>query len=202
VNDIERAISDISDIRSRLAASTSFRGYAPEAVAVIALVSLAVMVAQMIWPERLAASSAQIALVWGIVLLASGLTVAVEAFSRSRLQHGGMAGAMLRGALRVAVPIGFVEAVLGICVLLFAPEAAWLLPGIWQMLVGVVAFSSYSTMPRGIHWPGAWYLVCGALVTVFAAMAGEITPLMAGGPFVPGHLVIAWLLYREGVQSE
>jgi len=202
VNDIERAISEISDIRSRLAASTRFRGYAPEAVAVIGLASLAIMLAQMEWPESLAANSAQIALVWGIVLVASGLTVQGEAISRTRRQHGGMARAMLRGAMLTAMPISFAGVVLGACVLLFAPEAAWLLPGTWQMLVGIVAFSSYSTMPRGIVWPAAWFVACGALVTAWAGLSGEITPWMAGGPFVPGYLAIAWLLHREGVRAE
>lgn len=202
MNDIERAISEISDIRSRLAASTRFHGYAPEAVAVLSFASLAIVLAQMTWPDRLAASSAQIALVWGIVLIAAGLTVAGEAISRSRQQHGGMARAMLRGAMLTALPINFAGLVLGASVLLFAPEVAWVLPGIWQMLNGVVAFSSYSSMPRGIAWPAVWFLGCGTLVTIAAGWAGEITPLMAGGPYVPGFLAIAWLLHRQGVQAE
>ena len=202
MNDIERAISDISDIRSRLAASTRFHGYAPEAVAVIGLLSLAVVLAQLAWPGVLARDSAQVAVVWGIVIFASGTTMAAEAITRSRRQHGGMAGAMLRGAMRVAVPVMAVNIVTGVSVLTFAPEVSWLLPGVWQMLVGIVAFASYSTMPRGIVWPAAWYLLCGAVVTIAAGAAQSVTPLMAGGPYVVGHLVIAWLLYREGVQSE
>jgi hypothetical protein len=198
MNDIERAISEISDIRSQLAASTRFHGYAPEAVAVIGLVSLGVMLAQIAWPAVLAANSAQIALVWGIVLLAGALTVAVEAISRSRRQHAGMAGAMLRGAMRVAAPVVLLGGIVGGCVLAFAPQTAWLLPGFWQMLAGIVAFASYTTMPRGIVWPGVWYLVCGALVMIGAGLRQDITPLMAGGPLVPGHLAIAWLLHREG----
>ncbi|MCX7865401.1 MAG: hypothetical protein N2423_10285 [Novosphingobium sp.] len=201
MNDIERAISEISDIRSRLAASTRFRGYAPEAVAVIGLVSLGVMLAQMVWPDLLGASSSEIALVWGAVLVASGLTMHGEAISRSRQQHGGMARAMLGGALRTALPIAFVGAVVGASVLLFAPDVAWLLPGFWQMLVGVAVFASYATMPRGIVWPALWLLGSGGLVTMLAAGYGEITPLMAGGPFVPGYLVIAWLLHRVGNQD-
>jgi hypothetical protein len=202
VNDIDRAISEISDIRTRLAASTSFRGYAPEAVALIGLLSLAVVLAQLAWPDTLARNSAQIAVVWGVVIVASGLTMAVEAITRSRSQHGGMAGAMLRGAMRIAVPVMFVNVVLGGCVLMFAPEVSWLLPGVWQMLVGIVAFASYPTMPRGIGWPAIWYLLCGAVVTFAAAAAQQVTPLMAGGPYVLGHLAIAWLLYKQGFESE
>lgn len=202
MDEIKKAISDISDIRSQLAASTRFRGYAPELVMTIGLVSLAVVVAQIAWPQSLASGDAQIALIWGGVLLANGLTVAVETIARSRRRHGGMAGAMLRSALLTAVPITCAGFILGVVVLISAPEAAWLLPGTWQMLVSVVAFSSHSTLPRKIVWPGVWYLLCGAGVTILAAQLGHVTPLMAGGPFVVGHLWIARILQGEEVQSD
>lgn len=198
MNDIEKAISDISDIRSRMAASTRFRGYAPEAVAVIGMVSLLVMAAQLAWPDRLAASDRQQVLVWGTVLLASGLTVGVEAIARSRHEHGGMAGSMLQGAMRIVVPVMLVSAAIALAVLAYAPEATRLLPGAWQMLIGVVAWASYPTMPRGIVWPALWYLGSGAGVMLLAGNAGALSPLLCGGPLVVGHLAIAWVLYREG----
>lgn len=201
MNDIERALSDISDIRSQLAASTRFRGYAPEAVAMIGLVSLAVMLAQIAWPDRLAASNAQQVLVWGAVLVASSITVVTEAITRSRRQHGGMAGAMMRGAFRIQMPTSAIGIVVAAVVYLRAPEALWIVPGLWQMLIGVVAFSSTTTLPRTIVWPALWYLLSGTAVMWLAGQDGQLTPLMTGGPLVAGHLAIAWILYREGVQS-
>jgi hypothetical protein len=202
VKDIERAISEISDIRSQLAASTRFRGYAPEAVAMIGFVSLGVMLAQIAWPDSLAASDSQQVLIWGAVLVASGLTMAGEAISRSRHQHGGMAGAMLKGAIRALLPICAVGVVVAAIVFLHAPEITWLLPGLWQMLVGVGVFASYSTMPRAIIWPALWFLVAGAAMMWLAGGKGHLTPLICGGPFVAGHLAIAWILYREGARIE
>ena len=201
MNDIERALSDISDIRSQLAASTRFRGYAPEAVAMIGLVSLAVMLAQLAWPGTLAATNVEQVVIWAAVLVTSGATVAAEAISRSQRQHGGMAGAMMRGALRTQLRICAIGVVVPIIIHLHAPEALWIVPGLWQMLIGVVAFASYTTLPRTIIWPAVWFLVSGAAVMWLAGQDGQLTPLITGGPFVAGHLAIAWILYREGVRS-
>lgn len=200
MNDVERALSEISDIRSRLAASTRFRGYAPEAVAVTGVLALAIMLTQALWPERFAASEVQLALVWGGVLLAGSLTIVIEAAGRSRRQHGAMAAEMLRSALRTIAPVSLVCLALGVAVLGRAPEAAWLLPGAWQMLTGVAAFASFATMPRGIAGPAAWYLVTGA-VAMAAGAGGALSPLVCGLPFVVGHLWIAWLLHKEGGET-
>ncbi|MCB2076291.1 MAG: hypothetical protein KDE55_01195 [Novosphingobium sp.] len=200
MNDVERALSEISDIRSRMAASTRFRGYAPEAVAISGLLSFVVMLAMMIWPERFAASDIQQALLWGAVMLAGSLTIFGEVIGRTRRQHGGMAEAMLRGAMRTVLPISLVCLVPALVVILHAPQVAWLLPGLWQMLIGVAAFASYSSMPRGIVWPASWYLLTGAAVTLVSASDNALSPLLCGIPFIVGHIWIAWLLHRQGPQ--
>lgn len=200
MNDIEKAIADISDIRTQLAASTKFRGYAPEVVALAGFASVLIVIAQAIWPQAFGPSSYDQAVLWAAVLLASGLTVLVEALSRARHQHGGLADAMLQGAARVLLPVTLTGAVIGYGVLTHAPGAAWVLPGAWQMLIGVAIFASYATMPSGIVWPALWYLLCGAFVIMLAGASGTLTPLMCGGPLAVGHLSIAWLLHREGLR--
>lgn len=201
MDDLEKAIADISDIRARLAATTRFRGYAPEAVAVAGVVSALILLAQMVWPQELAANDRQLALTWGLVLVAACFTTVIEAFSRAHRQQDGMAAAMLRGALRVVGPITAVQVATGFAVLAFAPGSAWILPGLWQMLIGVAVFASHATMPRGIGWPGLWYLASGAAVLGWAGANGALTPLMCGGPLVVGHLAIAWLLKHKEAQA-
>lgn len=198
MNDVERALSEISDIRSRLAASTRFRGYAPEAVALAGLAALALVLFQLLWPRQLAQDAFGQALIWGGVLIAGSTAIGAEAIGRCRRQHGGLAQAMLFGALRVVLPVALTGVILGVAVLGFAPDAAWLLPGVWQMLIGVAAFASYASMPRSIVWPALWLVGTGALVTLFAGRDGAVSPLTAGGPIALGHLWIAWLLRGEG----
>lgn len=201
MNDIERAIADISDIRSQLAATTRFRGYAPELVATLGLGSAAVLIAQSLWPERLAASTFQVVLIWGGVQLTSSITSTVEAIARSRMQHGGMAWPMLRGAGLIAWPTAVTGIFAGLAVLVYRPEAAWVLPGLWQMLAGIVSISSFSTLPRKIVFAGIWFLMAGGLVSVIAARSGEVTPVMAGLPLVVGFFWVAWILRQEGEQG-
>ncbi len=202
MNDIKRAISDISDIRSQLAASTRFRGYAPELVASLGFASAAVLIAQTLWPDRLAASTYQVVLIWGGVQLASAITSTVEAIARTQKQHGGMAWAMLRGAGLLSWPTGFTGIMIGIAVLVYRPEVAWILPGIWLMLAGVVCFASFSTLPRRVLFGGVWFVVSGAIVCLLSARSGEVTPFMAGFPLVVGFLWIARALQKEGVHDE
>lgn len=197
MNDIERAISEISEIRTQLAASTRFRGYAPEAVALMGLLSIVFLLAQLAFPDALAASSLQVSLSWGALLLINACAIAVETAVWSHRQQPGMAGAMLRGAMLTTLPISFASLVIGVVVAVSLPNEAWILPGVWQMLIGVVGFSSHAILPRGIVLPALWYTLCGAAVTVIAATSGEVTPLLAGIPFIVGHLWIALILHRD-----
>lgn len=198
MNDLDHALAQVSQIRLQLAATTRFRGYAPEAVAVIGMVALLVTVAQSLWPARYAASDRQLVLAWGMVLVVSSLAIATEAIARARSQHGGMARSMLHSAMRVVLPITAVGAVIAAVVLAYAPQMAWIVPGIWLMLIGLVAFASYATMPRAIIWPGIWYIAAGAGVMVLAGRSGALAPWMIGGPMVVGHIAIALILHHGG----
>jgi hypothetical protein len=113
-----------------------------------------------------------------------------------------MAAAMLQGASRTVLPISATGIVVAAVVLAYAPAMAWIVPGIWQMLIGLVAFASYATMPRAIVWPAAWYLAAGAAVMALSGASGSISPLLAGGPLVIGHFAIAWILHREGARTD
>jgi len=198
MNEVERALSDISDIRSRMAASTRFRGYAPEVVAITGFAALFLMLAQLAAPDSFTGGDTGLVRVWGTMLLVGSLAILGEAVNRSRRQHRSMAHAMLATALRTVAPTGFVILVLTAVVLGRAPQFAWVLPGLWQMLVGIAAFASYATMPRGIAWPSLFYLVAGAVVLTASARQDGLDPVLCGAPFAIGHLWIAYLLGRNG----
>ena len=198
MREVERAIAQVADIRQQLAASTRFRGYAPEAVAMIGVMAMLIMAAQLMWPERFAIDDRQQVLIWGAVLAGAGAVMGLEALVRSHREHADMAPAMLRGALRSILPSILIGVALPFAVLSYAPDAAWIIPGVWQMLIGVALFASYSSMPPATVWPGAWQLVSGAVALVLAGQGGELTPVLAGVPFVCGYLAIAWSLSQGG----
>lgn len=202
VNDIERALAQISDIKAQLAASTRFRGYAPEVLVGVAILAAVVTAAQMMWPEQLSASGIHHVVIWGTFLVLSNLAIGAEAVSRSRWQHRGMAPEMLQSAMRIQLPFTAVGIIVAFGICRFAPETAWIVPGIWLLLIALVAFCSRAILPQTIVWAGVWYLLSGALAIVLAGQGRQFFPWMFGVPLFVGHMFIAWALKREGEETD
>ncbi|WP_206046985.1 hypothetical protein, partial [Mangrovimicrobium sediminis] len=72
--------------------------------------------------------------------------------------------------------------------------SAMLLPGLWQILVGLLGFSVVRSLPRNIVWVSAWYFACGAGVLMAAARVGQLQPWMMGVPLVLGQLMVAVIM--------
>jgi hypothetical protein len=196
VDEVERALSQIADIHAQMAASSRFRGFAPEAMAFNAVLSLAVAMAQTVWPQVLAQDPVRYVVVWGATMGVATLISAVEAISRSRWLHGRMADVMLGSTLRLLLPFVAAAVVIPVAVCRFAPESAWMLPGLWQILVALAGFAAAPSLPRAINWAAGWYFVCGAIVFGLGARSGELSPWMMGGPFVVGLAAVALIFHR------
>jgi hypothetical protein len=189
-------------IRSQMAASTRFRGFAPAVVASTGLLALAAAAAQGAWPEQLSAGPVGYALFWTAIAVIATIAIAVEALGRSRRLHGGMADAMIGGTLRLFLPFGVVGALVTLVLVRVDPEACRLLPGLWQMLVALLGFSAAAaTLPRSLAWGASWYLACAAIVLTLAAQTGDATPWMMGLPFGGGQMLVAALLHRAAAEQ-
>ncbi len=195
MNDVERAISQIDDIRAQLAASTRFRGIAPKATALTAVLSFVAALAQSIWPEALVYDALRYVAVWAGFTIASIVIVAFETISRSRRLHGPMAPTLLSAALRRAMPFAAAGFVITFVICNFSPESAWMLPGLWQILLGLVGFSALPSLPREIVWAARWYFLCGAVVLGLAGSTGALSPWMMGLPFAVGQTIVAVILH-------
>lgn len=197
MNEVDRALAQIADIRAQLAASTRFKGIAPGANVLTSALSLAVATAQSIWPESLARDALQYVAVWAAVIVVSTLIVTGEAISRSRRLHGRMADAMLGAALRQILPFAEAGVIITGVICRFAPLSAWMLPGLWQILIALVGFSALTSLPRRIVWAAQWYLICGAVVLCLAGWRGSLSPWMMGVPFVVGQAGVALILHAS-----
>lgn len=198
MNDIERALSQISDIRTTLAATTRFRGFAPEVLVLAALASCLLAIAQYVWPEWLAANDVRFVMSWGLLMATTVITIAIEAVYRSYALHGQMAGSMLRSVVRFILPYVAVQLVTGVVLCIYAPEQVWLIPGLWQLLGFLICYSAFINLPRSIFWVSLWYLGCGTLVLLLAAQTRTLSPWMMGVPFTIGHLMLAYILRHPG----
>ena len=202
MNDVERALSEIADIHAQLAASTQFRGIAPEANVLTGLLVLLVAVAQTIWPEALAQNAFRYVSVWAAATAASTIIVAVEAISRARRLHGRMADAMLGTILRQLLPFLAAGVIITAVICRFATGNLWMLPGLWEILIGLFGFSVMLSVPRALAWVAAWYLFCGSVVLVLAGWGGTLSPWMMGFPLAAGQMAVALILHRaDGVRD-
>jgi hypothetical protein len=201
VNDVRQALNEIADIRARVAASSRFRGLAPEVMALGSVLSFAVAVGQGLWPRLLASSPAHYLAVWGAALFGCSILAASEAIVRARALHGGLARAMLLATMRQLVPFQVAGAVIAVVICRSGRDAAWSVPGLWQVLVGLGGLAAAGSLPRGIHYAAGWYLLSGAVVLALAANSQTLSPWLMGGPFGVGQAIVAVILSRASGES-
>ena len=122
MRDINKALSDIVEIRSRIAAGTAFRGYGPLALAVTGIIGLLTALAQSLFLP--AATDSQFVWCWIGAGLLSALVVRVEMQHRSRRHHSGLADAMIHQAIAQFLPAAAAALFLPIFLLRYAPRSA------------------------------------------------------------------------------
>src|SRR2546421_8794601 len=99
MKDLDRALADITAIRSQVARGTEFRGYGPVTVAATGLLALLAAALQALsLPDPAANTLGYLALWVGMAGLAVILTGA-EMVARTRRIHGGLADDMLYAAV-------------------------------------------------------------------------------------------------------
>jgi hypothetical protein len=194
MSDLQRALSDIGDIRQRLAAQTLFRGFGPLVVGSTGVLAITAAAAQTIWPV-LAADPASYFATWTATAIASAGLIGVEMVARTRRQHGGLADAMLFNTVEHFIPVGLAGATIAAVLLRFAPDVSWLLPGLWQMLLALGLFASTRFLPRQVALGGAWYFVAGAAALMLACQTRALSPWAMGVPFGIGQLLLAAIIH-------
>ena len=195
MRDINRALADITSIRSHLAAGTMFRGFGPTVMAATGGLAVVTAEAQSIWPVALAGDPLIFILCWVVTACAAAGLIGVEMLARSRRHHGGLADAMILNAIGQFLPAGFAGAAVAGVLIRFAPETLWLLPGLWQVLVALGIFASLRSLPRAVAFVGAWYFGAGIGVLIAASASQILSPWLMGLPFAIGQLLMATVLH-------
>ncbi len=202
MRDLDKALADILAIRSQIAAGTAFRGYGPATVAATAGVALITSVLQFLWLDNPTGSPLTFLAGWTVAAVVSGVLIFIEMRARSRRHHSGLADAMIQQAVEQFLPAGVAGLLLAVMLWKFAPEALWMLPGFWQVLVSLGVFASVRSLPRSIALGGAWYFVAGFAVLLHASHTHALSPWTMGLPFVGGQLLMAALLYFASGEND
>ena len=195
MSDLDKALADIIAIRSQIAAGTAFRGYGPAAMAVTGGIALVTSILQSVLLGNPTGSPLTFLLGWAAAALLSLTMIWIEMLARSRRHHSGLADAMIHQAVEQALPAGVAGLLLAVMFWKFAPEALWMLPGLWQIPVSLGTFASVRSLPRSVALAGAWYFVAGFSVLLLASQSHALSPWTMGLPFVIGQSLMATILY-------
>jgi hypothetical protein len=202
MTDLDKALADIFAIRSQIAAGTAFRGYGPAAVAVTGGLALLTALLQYFWLNDPTAHPLEFFSSWAATAGVSALLIWFEMRARSRRHHSGLADAMVFQAVEQFLPAGAAGATFGVLLWMFAPEALWMLPGMWQVLVALGMFASVRSLPRSVAVAGAWYFIVGFTVLLLASQTHALSPWTMGLPFVIGQSLLAAMLHFASGETD
>jgi hypothetical protein len=194
MQDLQRALADISAIRDQIARGTVFRGYGPAALAATGVLALVSALVQAQWiSDPLRDVDAYLAL-WVATAALAVLIVGGEAVRRSRREHDGLADDMLRAAAEQFLPAGAAGVLLTAVLVRQAPASLWMLPGLWQVLFSLGVFASCRSLPRPMIAVAIWYLAAGLACLAWSTGAYALSPWAMGVPFFVGQMLAAILL--------
>lgn len=194
MTEINRALAEIATIRNQIAAARLFRGFGP---AVIAGTGVLALLAAMWQNQQGVQGVAEYFGLWLGVCALSLLLIGVEMWALSKRHHGGQALPFVWNMLERFLPAGLAGASIAAVLYRFAPEAIWLLPGLWQILIALGLFSAGASLPASLRIAAAWYFLAGLGSLILASSAG-VTPWLMGLPFGFGQLLVALCLYLAG----
>jgi hypothetical protein len=194
MRDVDTALSEIDRIRAQLAASTRFQGFTPAIAATTGLLAVALATAQSAGLDP-SQTPVETLVQWVLLAIICACLIGADAVVRARRLHRAMADTMISTTLRQFLPVGAAGAIAAIVILSRAPGWAAILPGLWQLLIGIGILAALSALPRQLAWGAGWYFVAGTVSLMVGAGATHVPPWIMGLPFGIGQLLIAALLH-------
>jgi hypothetical protein len=200
MNDLHKALGDISSIRRQVAHSTEFRGYGPMTLAATGAIALAAAAVQTMWVPDPANHLAAYLAIWMLTAGICAAVIAVEMYARTRRMHSGMADEMIHMAVEQFLPSVGVGGCVTFVLLRFVPAAQWMIPGLWQVIFSLGVFASCRFLPRPIAMVGAWYLLTG-LGCLMLADHRAFSPWAMGIPYAVGQMMVAGILLHAAKED-
>jgi hypothetical protein len=203
MNDLNKALDDISSIRRQVAHSTEFRGYGPATLACTGALALAASGVQALCLPDPANHIAAYLSIWIWTAALSAALIGTEMYARTRRIHSGMADEMIRMAVEQFLPSAAVGGLVTFVLIRFVPGSQWMLPGIWQVIFSLGIFSSCRFLPRAMAVVAGWYLLTG-LTCLALADNRALSPWAMGIPYAAGQLIVAGILlfYSQEAKDE
>lgn len=193
MQDLNRALDEISSIRRQVARSTEFRGYGPATLAMTGLCAMGAALVQALWAPDAASHVSAYLRVWIVTAVISASWIGAQMYARTKRMHSGIADEMIWMAVEQFLPSAGAGALLTVVLVLCAPASIWMLPGLWQIIFSLGVFSSCRFLPRMTVAAGVWYLLSG-LVCLSFGDARALSPWAMGIPYGVGQMLVAGVL--------
>ncbi len=203
VNDLNKALGDITSIRRQMARTTEFRGYGPATLAATGIFAISAAGAQALWLPNPANHIPAYLAIWISTAIVSAALIGTQMFARTRRIHSGMADEMIHIAVEQFLPSAVAGSLITFVLIRYAPQVLWMVPGIWQIIFSLGVFSSCRFLPRPMVAAGVWYLLTGLFCIALSDMRA-FSPWAMGIPYGAGQLLVAGILYfntPEGVDE-
>ena len=194
MDDLNKALGDISSIRRQVARSTEFRGYGPATLAATSVFAVLAGVAQAHWIPQPAEHATEYVGLWYATAFVSVALAGFQMYTRSRRIHSGLSDEMIHMAVEQFLPAIGAGVLLTIVMLRAVPELGWMLPGLWQITFSLGIFASCRFLPRPIVTAGVWYLFTG-LVCIGLGGSRALSPWAMAIPFGAGQMMVAGILF-------
>jgi hypothetical protein len=194
VTDLHKALAEIHSIRDHLVRDAEFRGYGPATLAATGGLALLAAASQAHWvkdPQR------EISVYLGIWVATAAVSLAMislEAVTRARRVHSGLAMEMMFYALGQFLPAIVAGFMVTVVLMRAAPQSLWMLPSLWQVLFSMGVFASCRFLPRPMFAVGVWYLAAGLTCLALLGPERSLLPWAMGIPFGIGQLLVAIVL--------
>lgn len=199
---LDEALAQISDIRSHLARTETFRGYRSEIVAFSALTAFAAAALQASLLPNAASATSEYLIIWIGAAVLSLAVAAVEMWVRCARAVSPLSVRQTCLAVEQFLPSLVAGALLTIVVFRYASESLWMLPGLWSIVFSLGIFASWRLLPRPAFWVAAWYLLAGTLCLAIARGDFALSPWAMAGTFGIGQTLAATILYRTQERTQ
>jgi len=195
VNDLDEALNSIRTMRSHLARSAEFRFYGPAAIGFTALLAVAASYLQTVLVAAPVTHLLGYLILWTITAFLACTVIAADVVLCARRVGSGLANEMVREAAGQLLPAGAVGALLTAVIVHYAPDSAWMLPGLWQIILALGVFSACRTLPAPMRLAGFWYAATGLACLTIAQGPYAFSPWAMALPFGIGEALAAFTLY-------
>lgn len=193
--ELREALDSIATIRRRMAETEVFRGYRALPVALSAVFALIGGFLQPILVPRPEQDVPGYVALWSAVALLSIAVAGLAMFVRDRVAGASLTRPVTWLAVGQFVPCLVAAAAVTAVIVRVAPDAAWVLPGLWQVFFSQGVFASCRLLPRPAFAVGVLYLIAGVITLVAARGPDALSPWAMAVPFGVGQLAAAAVLY-------